>query len=225
MASRLMQEGHDRIEVWDYDHFDPWETLHWPEVRVLRYRQHKPGTMIQAEWLTDFPITKLGSLSFYRMAKSLGDRKSGLQRWQEPIWHGAHMPPRAQQYPDRLAVDHFGLYRLRYLHRRDHDICSAKQLVTYLWLTLGSRSPPPLNGQQERCPGHNSNPVHRADPYLDEDSETADSSALLDRVEQGGRSSLPATGNRLRGWSQTVQAWIATRLRRQPIASASALAN
>ncbi len=26
--------------------------------------------MIQAEWLTDFPVAKLGSLSFYRTAKS-----------------------------------------------------------------------------------------------------------------------------------------------------------
>jgi hypothetical protein len=40
-------------------------------VRVLRYRQHKRnGTVIQAEWLTNFSIRKLGSPSFYRMAKS-----------------------------------------------------------------------------------------------------------------------------------------------------------
>ena len=40
-------------------------------MRVLRYRQHKrDGTVIQAEWLTNFSIDKLGSLSFYRMAKS-----------------------------------------------------------------------------------------------------------------------------------------------------------
>jgi hypothetical protein len=67
----VFPEGDDRVEVWDYDHFDAWETLDWPEVRVLRYRQHKrDGTIVQAEWLTDFPIAKLGSLSFYRMAES-----------------------------------------------------------------------------------------------------------------------------------------------------------
>ena len=40
-------------------------------MRALRYHQHKPdGTVVQAEWLTNFSIAKLGSLSFYRMAKS-----------------------------------------------------------------------------------------------------------------------------------------------------------
>jgi hypothetical protein len=34
------------------------------------------------------------------------------------------------------------LYRLRYLHRGDHRIRSSMDLYTYLWLSLGSRSPP-----------------------------------------------------------------------------------
>ena len=34
------------------------------------------------------------------------------------------------------------LYRLRYLHRGDHGVRSAMDLVTYLWLSLGSRHPP-----------------------------------------------------------------------------------
>jgi len=34
------------------------------------------------------------------------------------------------------------LYRSRYLHRGDHGIRSAMDLVTYLWLSVGSRSPP-----------------------------------------------------------------------------------
>ena len=67
----VFQDGKDRVEIWDADDFDPWETLDWPTVRAMRYRQHKPdGTVIQAEWLTNFPIAKLGSLSFYRLAKS-----------------------------------------------------------------------------------------------------------------------------------------------------------
>ncbi len=67
----VFQERNERVEIWDADDFDPWETLHWPTVRVLRYRQRKrDGTVIQAQWLTNFSVRKLGSLSFYRMAKS-----------------------------------------------------------------------------------------------------------------------------------------------------------
>jgi hypothetical protein len=67
----VFQEGQERVEVWDYAHFDSWETLDWPEVRVLCYRQHKSdGSVIQAEWLTNFPVAKPGSLSLYRVAKS-----------------------------------------------------------------------------------------------------------------------------------------------------------
>src|ERR1039458_2289595 len=39
----------------------------------------------------------------------LGDRERGLQRRQESLWHGAHLPPRAQQHPDRMAADRTGL--------------------------------------------------------------------------------------------------------------------
>ena len=61
----MYQEGGDRVEVWDADDFDPWETLDWPTVRVLRYRQHKrDGTVVQAEWLTNSSIRKLCSLSW-----------------------------------------------------------------------------------------------------------------------------------------------------------------
>jgi hypothetical protein len=34
------------------------------------------------------------------------------------------------------------LYRMRHLHRGEHGIRSTVDLCTYLWLTLGSRSPP-----------------------------------------------------------------------------------
>ncbi len=37
----VFQQGDDRVEVWDDAHFNPWDTLHWPEVRVLRYWQLK----------------------------------------------------------------------------------------------------------------------------------------------------------------------------------------
>src|ERR1035437_6385630 len=39
----------------------------------------------------------------------LGDRESRLQRRQESLRHGAHLPPPAQQYSDRLVIDLVGL--------------------------------------------------------------------------------------------------------------------
>ena len=145
----VFQEGDDRVEVWDYDHFDAWETLDWPEVRVLRYRQHKrDGTVIQAEWLTNFPIIKLGSLSFYRMAKSRweienGGFNDGKNRY--GMEHICHHEPNSILIVwllILLALVIERLYRLRYLHRGEHGIRSAMDLLTYLWLSLGSRSPP-----------------------------------------------------------------------------------
>ena len=55
------RDGPDRVEVWDADDFDPWEDLRWETVRVIFYRQHKPhGELIEAFWLTDFPLPKRG---------------------------------------------------------------------------------------------------------------------------------------------------------------------
>jgi len=42
----VFQHGADRVELWDAEDFDPWQTLHWETVRVFYYRQHKPdGTV------------------------------------------------------------------------------------------------------------------------------------------------------------------------------------
>ncbi len=145
----VFQEGHDRVEVWDYDHFDAWETLDWPEVRVLRYRQHKrDGAIVQAEWLTDFSISKLGSLSFYRMAKSRWEIENygfndGKNRYgMEHICHHHANSILIVWLLIALALVIERLYRLRYLHRGDHGVRSPMDLYTYLWLSLGSRSPP-----------------------------------------------------------------------------------
>jgi Transposase DDE domain len=145
----IFQEGNDRVEVWDYDHFDSWETLNWPEVRVLRYHQHKPdGTVVEAEWLTDLPIAKFGSLSLYRIAKSRWEIENhgfndGKNRY--GMEHICHHEPNSILIVwllIALAMVIERLYRLRYLHRGDHGVRSAMDLFTYLWLTLGSRSPP-----------------------------------------------------------------------------------
>jgi hypothetical protein len=145
----LFQEGKDRVEVWDADDFDPWESLAWTTVRVLRYRQYKPdGTMIQAEWLTNFSLRKLGSLSLYRIAKSHWEIENygfndGKNRY--GMEHICHHEPNSILMVwlwILLALVIERLYRLRYLHRGDQGIRSAMDLFAYLWLTLGSRTPP-----------------------------------------------------------------------------------
>jgi hypothetical protein len=145
----VFQEGHDRVEIWDADNFDPWETLDWPAVRVLRYRQHKPdGTRIEAEWLTNFSHRKLGSLSFYRVAKSRWEIENrgfndGKNRYgMEPICHHEPNSILIVWLLIALALLIERLYRLRYLHRGDHGIRSAMDWFTSLWLSLGSRRPP-----------------------------------------------------------------------------------
>ena len=145
----VFQEGDDRVELWDADDFAPWETLRWPTVRVLRYRQHKrDGTVIQAEWLTNFPIQKLGSRSLYRLAKSRWEIENqgfndGKNRYgMEHICHHAPNSILIVWLLTLLAMVIERLYRLRYLHRGDHGVYSAMELVLYLWLGLGSRSPP-----------------------------------------------------------------------------------
>lgn len=69
--SRALSEGEDCVELWDADDFDPWQTLAWETVRVVRYRQTKPaGTVVEAEWLTDLPMRQASALAVLRMAKS-----------------------------------------------------------------------------------------------------------------------------------------------------------
>jgi len=145
----VFQEGNDRVEVWDADDFAPWETLQWPTVRVLRYRQHKPdGTVVQAEWLTNFSIAKLGSLSFYRVAKSRWEIENrgfndGKNRY--GMEHICHHEPNSILIVWLLIILALvieRLYRLRYLHRGEHGVRSAMDLCDYLWLGLGFRIPP-----------------------------------------------------------------------------------
>jgi hypothetical protein len=145
----VFQEDDDRVEVWDADDFAPWETLDWPTVRALRYRQHKrDGTVVQAEWITNFSIAKLGSLSFYRMAKSRweienGGFNDGKNRY--GMEHICHHEPNSILIVwllIALAMVIERLYRLRYLNRGDHGVRSAQELCDYLWLTLGFRSSP-----------------------------------------------------------------------------------
>jgi len=135
----------DRIEVWDADDFASWEALQWPSVRVLRYRQHKPnGTVVEAYWHTNLAIRQVGSLSLFRIAKSRWEIEN--QGFNEAknlhgLEHIAHHEPNSMLLNWLLlllAMLIERLYRVRYLHRGDHAVRSAIDLVYCLWLNLGS---------------------------------------------------------------------------------------
>ncbi len=137
------QYGDDWIEVWDANDFDPWEALNWNNVRAMRYRQHKKdGRVIQAEWLTNYSITKLPARSFFKLAKSrweienqgFNDAKNlyGM----EHIQHHAPNSMVVNWLITLLALMIERLYRIRYLHRGSHPILTAMQLNDTLWLNL-----------------------------------------------------------------------------------------
>lgn len=145
--AHVYQDGRDRVEIWDADDFDPWDTLKWETVRVIRYRQHKPdGSKVEAEWLTDFPSAWVGSLSLYRMGKSrweienqaFNDAKN--RYGMEHICHHETNSVLIVWLLILLTLTIERLFRVRYLHRGTHPVSSAEQLCLRLWLSL-SRSP------------------------------------------------------------------------------------
>jgi len=141
---RKFQDGRDRVEIWDADDFDPWDTLRWKTVRVIRYRQHKPdGKVVEAYWLTDFSKSEAGSQALYRMAKSrweienqgFNDAKNryGLE-------HICHHQPNSlliNWLIIALTLTLERLYRNRYLHRGSHRVLEAVDLYRLLWISLG----------------------------------------------------------------------------------------
>lgn len=141
--SMVIEEGGERVELWDDDGFDPWETLRWSTVRVLRYRQYKrDGTVMDAYWLTDWPSSQVGSRTLYRMAKSRWEiENQGFN--EEKTYHA--MEHIAHHHENSLllcwlllllALVIERLYRLRYLHRGTHKPRSAIELVRVLRLSL-----------------------------------------------------------------------------------------
>jgi len=141
--TRTYRDGKQRVEIWDAEDFAPWKTLHWDRVRVIRYRQHKPdNTVVQAEWLTNFSLRQVGSLSLYHIGKSrwgienqgFNDAKNryGL----EHICHHEQNSMLLVWLITFLAMMIERLYRIRYLHRGTHRRRSANQLCRLLWLSL-----------------------------------------------------------------------------------------
>ncbi len=135
--------GPDHVQIWDADDFDPWETLRWETVRVFFYRQHKPdGTVVEAYWLTDFPSSRVGPGSLFRMAKSRweienqGFNEAKNRHGIEHICHHHSNSLLIGWLLTLLAMTIERLYRLRYLRRGTHPLRSSAQLCLTLWLNL-----------------------------------------------------------------------------------------
>lgn len=139
------EQGAERIELWDADDFDPWESLNWPAVRVLRYRQHKPnGAVVEAYWLTDFPREEVGSRALFTLAKTRwqienqGFNEAKTRHGMERIRHHHVRSLLIGWLVICLALTIERLYRLRYLHRGGRSPYTAIELVRRLWISLGT---------------------------------------------------------------------------------------
>jgi DDE family transposase len=141
---QVFRQGKDRVEIWDADDFDPWETLRWETVRVVRYRQYKPdGTVCEAFWLTDFPRHLVSSRAIFRMAKSRweienqGFNDAKNRYGFEHICHHERHSLLVVWLLTCLALTIERLYRMRYLHRGTHPVRAAIDLLLLLQLSLG----------------------------------------------------------------------------------------
>lgn len=140
--------GRDRIELWDAEDFDPWESLRWETVRVLFYRQQKPdGEVIEAFWLTDSPLEKVSSRVLYHRAKSRWEiENQGFNdaKNRHGLGHVCHHHPNSLLIVwllTSLALTIERLYRLRYLRRGTHPVRTAVDFVHLLWLSLSRPVP------------------------------------------------------------------------------------
>jgi hypothetical protein len=142
--SLRFRDDNDRVEIWDADDFDPWESLTWETVRVIRYRQTKPdGEVVEAYWLTNFSRRRVSGRALYRMAKSRWEiENQGFNdaKNRHGMEHICHHHPNSlllQWLITALALTIERLYRLRFLHRGNHPLRSAIDLVRLLWISLG----------------------------------------------------------------------------------------
>ena len=136
---QVFRHGQDRVEIWDADDFDPWETLRWETVRVIRYRQYKPnGKVFEAYWLTDFPRPRVSSRTLFHMAKSRweienqGFNDAKNRYGFEHICHHERHSLLAVWLLTCLALTLERLYRVRYLHRGTHPVRAAIDLLLLL---------------------------------------------------------------------------------------------
>ena len=144
-AHQTFEIGADRVELWDADDFDPWETLDWVTVRVLRYRQTRPnGTVCEAYWLTDWSTARVGPRALYGMAKSrweIENQGFNEAKNQHALEHVHHHHPASLLINWLLvmfALTLERLFRLRYLHRGTHRAPTAIDLVRRFRLSLAT---------------------------------------------------------------------------------------
>ncbi len=140
--------GQDRVELWDAEDFDPWESLRWKTVRVLFYRQQKPdGEVIEAFWLTDSLEEEVSSRVLYHRAKSRWEiENQGFNdaKNRHGLGHMCHHHPNSLLIVwllTSLALTIERLYRLRYLRRGTHPVRTAVDFVHLLWLSLSRPAP------------------------------------------------------------------------------------
>lgn len=139
------RDGPDQVELWEAEDFDPWDTLRWETVRVIRYRQRPPdGEVVEAYWLTNLPSRSFSRRSLYAMAKSrwqienqgFNDAKNryGLEHICDHHPHSLLLV----WLLTCLALTLERLYRLRYLHRGTHRARTAIDLLRLLLLALSA---------------------------------------------------------------------------------------
>jgi Transposase DDE domain len=135
----------DRVEMWDADDFDPWETLRWPTVRVFFYRQHKPdGQVVEAFWLTNLSTRKAGTRFLFQLAKSRWEiENQGFNdaKNRYGMEHICHHHPHSMLTGwllVALGLTIERLYRIRYLHRGNHPVRTAIELLRILWFHLAA---------------------------------------------------------------------------------------
>jgi hypothetical protein len=140
------RDGRDEIEMWDADDFEPWAGLRWPKVRVLKYRQRKPtGKIVEAYWLTDWPLSAVPSAALYQMAKSRWEIENevfNVAKTYHGLEHVCHHHGNSLVVSwliTLLAISIETLYRLRFLHRGRHAIHAAIDLSRHLRLHLSGR--------------------------------------------------------------------------------------
>lgn len=139
----------DRVEMWDADDFDPWETLRWSTVRVFFYRQHKRnGQVVEAFWLTNLSPSKVGTRFLFQLAKSRWEiENQGFNdaKNRYGMEHICHHHPNSMLTGwllVALGLTIERLYRVRYLHRGDHPVRTAIELLRILWFHLAAPSAP-----------------------------------------------------------------------------------
>jgi hypothetical protein len=145
---QVFDYGKARVEIWDADDFDPWTSLRWETVRVVRYRQQTTdGTVCEAYWLTDFSRHGVSSRAIFRMAKSRWEIENqgfndvkNRYGFEHICHHEAHSLLLVSLLTC-LAMTIERLYRIRYLHRGTRPVLSAISLWQILWLSLSRPAP------------------------------------------------------------------------------------